>query len=68
MLYEVITLRDMVRAGGAKTVAEGVPRLREELAHMPQIAALLVIDADGRVLARTGPTPGIDPGPSYNFV
>ncbi len=59
-----VTLRDMVRAGGAKTVAEGVPRLREELAHMPQIAALLVIDADGRVLARTGPTPGIDPGPA----
>jgi len=59
-----VTLRDMVRAGGAKTVAKGVPRLREELAHMPQIAALLVIDADGRVLARTGPTPGIDPGPA----
>jgi PAS domain S-box-containing protein len=56
-----VILRDMVRTGGAPAVADGIPRLKEELAHMPQLAALLVLDADGKVLARTGPTPGIDP-------
>jgi PAS domain S-box-containing protein len=59
-----VMLRDMVRTGGAKEAAKGASRLREELAHMPQIAALLVLDADGRVLARTGQTPGIDPDPA----
>jgi PAS domain S-box-containing protein len=59
-----VILREMVRTGGANVVANGVPRLREELAHMPQLAALLVLDAEGRVLARTGPTPGIDPDPA----
>jgi PAS domain S-box-containing protein len=57
-------VRDMARTGSAKAVADGVPRLREEFAHMPQIAALLVLDASGQVVARTGPTPGIDPDPA----
>jgi len=59
-----VILRDMVRSGRAKAAAEDIPRLREELTHVPQIAALLVLDADGRLLARTGPTPGIDPDPA----
>ncbi len=63
-----VILRDLVRTGAANRVAERVPRLGEELAHVPTIAALLVLDAQGRVLARTGETPGIDPDPAgYSF-
>ena len=40
-----VVLRDMVRAGDAQAVAQQMPRLREELANVPQIAALLVLDA-----------------------
>ena len=61
-----VVLRDMVRAGDAQAVAQQMPRLREELANVPQIAALLVLDAGGRVLARTRATPGLDPEPAAN--
>src|SRR5262245_54897977 len=59
-----VILRDMVRTGSAKAVAEEVPRLRDGFAHVRKIAALLVLDAQGRVLARTGQTPGLDPEPA----
>jgi len=59
-----VVLRDMVRAVGVRTVVEDMPRLRDELAHVPTIAALLVLDAQGRVLARTGETPAIDADPA----
>ena len=59
-----VILRDMVRTGDARTVAERMPRLRDELAHVSTIAALLVLDAQGRVLARTGEIPAVDIDPA----
>jgi PAS domain S-box-containing protein len=56
-----VILRDLVRTGGARAVAPALARLGEELVHIPTIAALLVLDAQGRLLARTGNTPGLDP-------
>ena len=50
-------LRDAVRDGSATKVAAMVERLRDELMHVPQIAAFLVVDSAGRVLARTSDTP-----------
>ena len=53
-------LRDAVRDGSATKVAAMVERLRDELMHVPQIAAFLVVDSAGRVLARTSDTPALD--------
>jgi PAS domain S-box-containing protein len=58
-----VVLRDMARSGTARAVAERVPRLRDELADVPTIAALLVLDAQGQVLERTGDIPAIDADP-----
>src|SRR5262245_13023500 len=55
-----VTLRDLARSGSARSAAGALPRLRDELAHVPTIADLLVVDAEGRVLGRTGDTPGIE--------
>jgi len=48
-----VVLRDAARNASAANAAAAAPRLRAELAHMPQVAALLVFDAAGRVIART---------------
>ena len=48
-----LILREAARAGDAAAVAERMARLQGELAHVPQIAALLVADEQGRVLAQT---------------
>jgi PAS domain S-box-containing protein len=56
-----LILRDAQRSGSADRVAAVVPRLREELAHSPQIAAILVLDRRGQVLAQTNELPTIDP-------
>ena len=58
-----VVLRDMARGGTAKAAAERVPRLRDDLANVSTIAALLVLDAQGEVLARTGDAPAIDADP-----
>jgi PAS domain S-box-containing protein len=50
-----------VRTKTASEVAASVPRLRDDLASIPQIAAFLVLDAQGQVLARTSETAAIDP-------
>jgi len=57
-----LMLRDAVRRGTPDKVAEAMPRLRDELTHVPQVAALLVLDARGRVLARTSETPSLESG------
>jgi len=57
-----VVLRDAMRTGGARAVAATAPRLRDELVHIPQVAAFLVIDTDGQVIARTNDTPSIDQG------
>src|SRR5262245_27404308 len=59
-----VTLRDLARSGNARAAAAALPRLRDELVHVPTIAALLVVDAQGRVLERTGETPAIDTDPA----
>jgi PAS domain S-box-containing protein len=56
-----LILRDAVRSGSAKTVAEALPRVGEDLLRVPQIGALLVLDARGAVLARSSEVPAFDP-------
>ena len=54
----------ILRAVQGKSAAEVVAieaKLAEELARIPQIAALTVLDAQGRVLARASQTPAFDP-------
>jgi len=48
-----LILREAARNGSAADVVAGLPRLRAELAHVPQVAALLVLDADANVIARS---------------
>ncbi|MEA3193772.1 MAG: hypothetical protein QOD26_2105 [Betaproteobacteria bacterium] len=55
-----LVLRDSAREGNAARVAAMAPRLRDEMPHIPQVAAVLVIDARGRVVGRTHETPAID--------
>jgi PAS domain S-box-containing protein len=56
-----LILRDAQRSGSAEKVAVAMPRLRDELAHIPQIAAILVLDRQGQILAQTNELPSIDP-------
>src|SRR5262245_10431396 len=48
-----LVLRDAARARSAQELAANAPRLRSELAHVPHVAALLVFDSAGRLIART---------------
>src|SRR3989475_7851960 len=57
-----LVLRDAVRDGTTAKVAAMMPRLRDEMIHIPQVAGFLVIDADGSVVGRTNETPTIDHG------
>jgi PAS domain S-box-containing protein len=50
-----------VRTKTAAEVVASVPKFRDELPRIPQIAALLVLDARGEVLSRTSETPAFDP-------
>jgi PAS domain S-box-containing protein len=54
-------LRDVARETTAPRAADMVQRLREDLMHVPQIAAFVVLDRDGRELAHTNDVPTIDP-------
>jgi PAS domain S-box-containing protein len=56
-----LMLRDAVRDGAAANAAAMLGRMPEELAMIPQLAGLLVLDRDGEVLAQTNPLPSIDP-------
>ncbi len=56
-----LIMREAQRAGSAPQAAAAIPRLRDELVHMPQIAALLVLNAQGEIIARTDELPSIDP-------
>jgi len=54
----------ILRAVQGKTARDIVaiePKLRDELARIPQIAELTVFDARGQVLARSGDTPAFEP-------
>lgn len=56
-----LIMREAQRAESAQQAAAAMPRMREELLHIPQIAAFLVFDAQGEILARTNEFPSIDP-------
>jgi signal transduction histidine kinase/ActR/RegA family two-component response regulator len=55
-----LVLRDAVRDGTAAKAAVMMPRLRDEMIHIPQLAAFLVADADGHIVGRTSETPKIE--------
>ncbi|HEX5092475.1 MAG TPA: ATP-binding protein [Burkholderiales bacterium] len=55
-----VVLRDLARGGDPEGAARSVPRLGDEVRHVSAIAALLVLDAGGRVVARAGEMPAID--------
>jgi signal transduction histidine kinase len=54
-----LVLREAVRDGATAKATGMTPRLRDEMIRIPQVAAFLVIDADGRVVGRTSETPMI---------
>ena len=54
-------LRDAVRDGSAAKAAAMLERMPEELAMIPQLAALVVLDRTGQVLAQSNSLPSIDP-------
>jgi hypothetical protein len=56
-----LILRNAQRAGPAHAVAAAMPRLRDELVRVPQLAEILVFDAMGEIVARTSELPTIDP-------
>ncbi len=56
-----LVLRDAVRMNSAAKTAAMLERMPDELAHIPQLAALVVLDRDGEVLTQTNPLPTIDP-------
>src|SRR6476646_1340147 len=56
-----LMLRDAVRTNSAARTAAMLERMPDELAHIPQLAALVVLDRNGEVLTQTNPLPTIDP-------
>src|SRR3954470_24136328 len=54
-----LVLRDVQRIGGAAQIARQAARLRDELAYVSQVAAILVFDEKGEVIARTNEAPAI---------
>jgi PAS domain S-box-containing protein len=55
-----LVLRDVQRLGPPARIAAQVPRLQDELMHLSQVAAIVVFDTDGNVVARTNETPTMD--------
>jgi PAS domain S-box-containing protein len=56
-----LILRNTQRAGAAHAVSAAMPRLRDELVRVPQLAEILVFDPLGEIVARTSELPTIDP-------
>src|SRR4051794_32551573 len=56
-----LMLRDAVRTNSAARTAAMLERMPEELTHIPQLAAFVVLDRNGEVLTQTNPLPTIDP-------
>src|SRR5262245_8437279 len=57
-----LVLRDVAREPGASKDPVLESRLSEERSHIPQVAAFLVVDASGHVVARTNEAPSIESG------
>jgi len=58
-----LVLRDVQRMGAPTRIGAQTGRLRDELMHLTQVAAIVVYDAGGEVVARTNATPVIDARP-----
>jgi PAS domain S-box-containing protein len=56
-----VVLRDAVRDGSAAKAAAMLGRMPEELTHIAQLAAIVVLDRNGEVLTQTNLLPTIDP-------
>jgi PAS domain S-box-containing protein len=56
-----LVLRDAQRAGTVPEVAWAVLRSGADLARMPQLAALAVMDARGEIVAQSDPFQSVDP-------
>src|SRR4051812_2133094 len=56
-----LMLRDAVRTSSAAKTAAMLERMPEELTHIPQLAAFVVLDRNGEILAQTNALPTIDP-------
>jgi signal transduction histidine kinase/CheY-like chemotaxis protein len=54
-----LVLRDAARGGPAAKAAATAARLRDEMTHIPQVAAFLVVDVNGRIVGRTNEMPSI---------
>jgi PAS domain S-box-containing protein len=52
-----LVLRDAAREGSAAKAAALAPRLKDEIVHLPQVRAISVLDADGRVVASSNDAP-----------
>src|ERR1700716_3686753 len=55
-----LVLRDIARDGSAAKIAALRSRLRDEVVHIPQVNAFLILDADGRVVQRSNEPPSLD--------
>src|ERR1051325_8544228 len=56
-----LVLRDAVRDGSSAKAAEALGHMPEELAHVAQLASIVVLDRRGEVLTQTNLLPTIDP-------
>src|SRR6185369_3115941 len=56
-----LVLRDAVRDGSAAKAAAILGHMPEELAHVAQLASIVVLDRNGEVLTQTNLLPTIDP-------
>jgi PAS domain S-box-containing protein len=56
-----LVLRNAVRDGSAAKAAAVLGRMPEELGHIAQLAAIVVLDRSGEVLTQTNLLPTIDP-------
>ena len=63
-----LVLRDVQRMGSAARIVLQEPRLRDELAYVSQVAAILVFDQQGEIVARTNEAPVIQDRRERPFV
>jgi PAS domain S-box-containing protein len=62
-----LVLRDAARTGAADKVVAAAPRFSDVLGHVAQIAAFLLFDAQGRLVAHSRDTAAIDPELAKRF-
>jgi PAS domain S-box-containing protein len=63
-----LVLRDVQRMGSASRIAAQESRIRDELAYVSQVAAILVFDPEGKIVARTNEAPVMEDRRARPFV